>query len=1273
METKPLPLVGDWNAEKMLLSGRSSPKHKEFRGLVGNLHVRLLKRLEGLSRVGAPGISRFFGGTGYYGFVLDLDEFPLLRLRRFRPEAEEPILYPGEERTLLTSRKSGRSHHKIPKPLLHRPASLGKDVFVRTRVPGRLTGERFEAGQEMKVAGASVGGVESGHEYAQRALFYTPVGEERVVVRPSPGDRAFVSGSEAPSVFPVGRDIAFHESFVMPTASLGSTVLVTKRSFLTKEGLKLKTSTGLPLQRRGYRTGVHHGSKTSEGSTTVLQEAVETYKGGVYPGFSLRLPDDTFRAEVLTPDFYPALNIDLLGSEGKRVTLSGAVPTVLGGLAYEGLGAQSGVRGLLRMEMPETLTLIILRKALETLESEGRRVEQTKRALSSARPSLSRSTMFFAPATPVFPSAVIRAGYGERRHYGVASRAHEGVSSFVQEGRKEVASNESVVLYQEKAFVPYGLVFVQPRGVSEGFSVFPTPYSVTRASAWLGAQGLGLSASDLILRSFLASAGGLKGYLSSSVWLTRTVRKPAPDTGSRFERGRVLDVDESLVRGVISELSIGSGIDRIFARGLGIRGLGQSALDYRLVAGGSPRGGYERIPVFGEFEPIFVRLLRRFYLSGGARHEEEPLKVGLSSSSRAKALEVTTHARLAGPRIGLTGPSLVRRGRVSFDQRGVRVSERLLDITVTQPVAALPLMAGGGGWGAYPELAGAELGSTSLGAYRALAGELDELERVFLSLRKHFSVLRGVLSETGDVVPYGGYGRTGSIGFAREGGAVPISFGSASRSGGARYVGRGTSKQEDRVGRVEGFASNLIHGGIVPGYVAVSDSLEQVLIFLQRKGGPIGSFMGSAAMGLPESERGGVRGFFSGLGQDLGIIRLLNRDYTAQLATRTEAKMAGFRGGGAGGIGSPAPSRGVVSPTLTLLERIEKPFVVPARETLDRMGASHADYRTQTKGAGFRGEGVGGIGSPALSRWVVSPTLTLLERIEKPWVVPAWDTSERIPVTYPERLLFRAGHMAVPYAGVSGVMNLLEFSFVKISPPYLGERFSHMGHANLDEQGPPSVTLSGRRQTFRVPSLVLDTAKDPEMGLLFFAPIRTRKGESGYGEGTSAERFSGFFDRVREAGAGAREASSEVGSSRVVVKPQAVEGKLPGIPEKAEVFEWEMEKVSFGGGRTPLNVSSDSFGLFRDMVGTEVRVVRAEGIEPALGGSLPLISQGGGLQASVALASKAQGAPKGGSPAEEKKSSQATSPVDLEVLAIEMAERIMERIRREKERRGNYG
>jgi hypothetical protein len=278
-----------------------------------------------------------------------------------------------------------------------------------------------------------------------------------------------------------------------------------------------------------------------------------------------------------------------------------------------------------------------------------------------------------------------------------------------------------------------------------------------------------------------------------------------------------------------------------------------------------------------------------------------------------------------------------------------------------------------------------------------------------------------------------------------------------------------------------------------------------------------------------------------------------------------------------------------------------------------------------------------------------------------------------VTVTYPEDLLLFGRQSETGLARSLTLGGAFDFSLVNLLPRVFGSRW-----VGGEEDARRSFIAHSRGFVSpgggaRVPFFNFEPGEKTLLALLAFGPSSTGKGFARVKEETSAERFSRFLDARREGGGATRTISSEPESPRVVIKPQPVEGKLPGIPEESEVFEWHMENLSFGGGGSSPHLSSGSFGFFGQTAGSEIKILGAKGFEPALGGSMPLISQGGGSQASVALASKTQGAPKGGSPSEEKKPSEATTPVDLDVLAIEMAERIMDRIRREKERRGYYG
>ncbi len=150
----------------------------------------------------------------------------------------------------------------------------------------------------------------------------------------------------------------------------------------------------------------------------------------------------------------------------------------------------------------------------------------------------------------------------------------------------------------------------------------------------------------------------------------------------------------------------------------------------------------------------------------------------------------------------------------------------------------------------------------------------------------------------------------------------------------------------------------------------------------------------------------------------------------------------------------------------------------------------------------------------------------------------------------------------------------------------------------------------------------------------------------------------------------------ELGTDRVSgpVRPEAVRGTLPGLPDLP------------GAPGPQIDVSLPDRGLVRpggissmlSSLGVPVPSVPAG---PTYHGSYPLVSTALSSVAATALASgtgeqprgQAQSASQGQAGTGDKSEAAAGQSVDLEGLAAEMTERILRRLKRDKERRGFYG
>jgi hypothetical protein len=1112
------------------------------------MHRAVLRRLFALSALERFGLGRPFGGITSYNFVLDLEDFPLLRLRKPIFEREEADWSFDHGRVLPFARKLARSGHRIVKGARQGWGLQGVEQrgFGETMTSD---GQQIETPGETEVEDKVGAGAIAGYKPAYRFLRGVGTGAKRVVVRPERGDRVFVRGAEMPYL-PAGNtpesgevrgDSALLQSPLSFSALPDRGLLVTGHPFsTTREKGQVAAATRPHFDWKGYGLGFQQKQKLSRVSDAFVPEAGEVVVSKdhvLLPPLTLPSPSLQF-PQLLVSDFYPALNLDApqLASSGLGLH-KGTMQNLARRAGHGERGLQGQFQELLRMAMPEALTLVILRKALEGLEREGRGLVSKDLGFFT---KMSRG-LFGQEAEGASTRGIYEAGqvprYTAFAYERLALRetpVHAGRT--VRGGETHTATGDIRDL----------LRISERRGAGHGglsVSVFPLSFEVL---AQMVGEGFGLSPSDLILLPLLSSVRTSRGHLS---------------TQPQFSRAMM------------------------------------GSWSQQALLGGSTFGA-----PFEQFEPIFIHLLRRSYLSEGGAQEEEllkPLSPRFGKPSRSRTARDSGFVAHKPPvfrtpqRFGGESDVVRTVGRAPTALQGSKRPRGFVPphrfVVSGLPWQALYLQSAGLG-ALHGDFGEPYYSSTR---YREpFASELDEVERVFLNLRKQFSVLGSQWGEAGKT-PWQGLGssRVGDA-FAPKHGGLPRGVGLGGRAFAEPYPARVTFDAgmgfEGRVGampHVTGSgAGSSSHS--LKAYPSISSAFEPVLLALHRSALPFeADDRGMGAEGVRRLKGGGGRGFVSAL---RGASRI-------------------------GGVFSQVYSVGQVNTS-----------AIMAREATGGAKAS-------------------------------KPDLAPFEAF-----------------AYPE-LLLALTRRAFANSAVSR-KNAERFWFSNLSHGVPVGAFDLQLMRPLVELQTPARRFSRGRVVSRALGAKTGALEDAEMRLLVLAPLAGERGLlSSTEEALAGTRFSRFLEKGREAGAGAEEVSSQVDSTRGVVKPHTIEGVLPGIPEKPQVFEWDMEKVSLGGGGSPLDVSSDSLGFFQDMVGSQPRILGTKGSELALGGSLPLISQGGGSQASVALASKAQGAPKGGSPSEEKRSSETTSPVDLDVLAIEMAERIMDRIRREKERRGHYG
>lgn len=131
-------------------------------------------------------------------------------------------------------------------------------------------------------------------------------------------------------------------------------------------------------------------------------------------------------------------------------------------------------------------------------------------------------------------------------------------------------------------------------------------------------------------------------------------------------------------------------------------------------------------------------------------------------------------------------------------------------------------------------------------------------------------------------------------------------------------------------------------------------------------------------------------------------------------------------------------------------------------------------------------------------------------------------------------------------------------------------------------------------------------------------------------------------------------------------KPSSAEGRLPGIPQSQDKIEWSIADRGF--------VRLGEMGVPH---GAPPVATKPQNIsEPTYKGFLPLVRPAIQAVASTALA-KSRAEPVGSQKPSTKDSTsgmkQKEKGIDLDSLAVEMAERIMRRLKKEKERRGFHG
>ena len=154
--------------------------------------------------------------------------------------------------------------------------------------------------------------------------------------------------------------------------------------------------------------------------------------------------------------------------------------------------------------------------------------------------------------------------------------------------------------------------------------------------------------------------------------------------------------------------------------------------------------------------------------------------------------------------------------------------------------------------------------------------------------------------------------------------------------------------------------------------------------------------------------------------------------------------------------------------------------------------------------------------------------------------------------------------------------------------------------------------------------------------------------------------------------AGGLGSSAEGGGA---VRAERVSAVPPGIPQGEETITISVDEagfVSVGGGSGAIGGSGAGSGMVSPIVASVVG--KDEG--PAYRGSLPLVGARVvaevGQRAMLSRREERHQPRQEPSPAFEEERPPGVK-VDLEALAMEMADRILRRIKKEKERRGLYG
>lgn len=180
--------------------------------------------------------------------------------------------------------------------------------------------------------------------------------------------------------------------------------------------------------------------------------------------------------------------------------------------------------------------------------------------------------------------------------------------------------------------------------------------------------------------------------------------------------------------------------------------------------------------------------------------------------------------------------------------------------------------------------------------------------------------------------------------------------------------------------------------------------------------------------------------------------------------------------------------------------------------------------------------------------------------------------------------------------------------------------------------------------------------------LLGVVPMGTRTPR----EGTAGSPWEGIGGVVRDLVVPPGPEAATSGKFARTVRPERLEARPPGLPEEPVTIELSLGDTGPAGPVVGPGTVPSISGLIR----------AGEAPSPALRG-LPLVAPAVQAVASQAMLSRrTEGArptqaPGGQAPATGAQAA-GSQPIDLDVLAMEMAERILRRMKRDKERRGHH-